>query len=151
MITRPAILNAIRAHGRAAYPEEGCGFLLGHAGPEGNTILTIRPVENRHAEMLDYLRRLATTGFAYTGASVVSKLFAVALLPVYTALIPTVAGLVVAIASALATTPRTGSRPTDLRSPARMMLRPAPRLGFRKTLNMSSSKSVRLLCSLLLH
>jgi O-antigen/teichoic acid export membrane protein len=38
--------------------------------------------------MLDYLRRLATTGIAYTGASVVSKLFSVALLPVYTTLIP---------------------------------------------------------------
>jgi O-antigen/teichoic acid export membrane protein len=38
--------------------------------------------------MLDYLRRLATTGIAYTGASVVSKIFSVALLPVYTALIP---------------------------------------------------------------
>ena len=37
--------------------------------------------------MLDYLRRLATTGFAYTGASVISKLVAVALLPVYTALV----------------------------------------------------------------
>lgn len=37
--------------------------------------------------MLDYLRRLATTGIAYTGASIVSKLFTVALLPVYTTLI----------------------------------------------------------------
>jgi len=34
--------------------------------------------------MADYLRRLATTGFAYTGASVLSKLIAVALLPLYT-------------------------------------------------------------------
>ena len=37
--------------------------------------------------MLSYLNRLATTGFAYTAASVLSKLIAVALLPVYTALI----------------------------------------------------------------
>jgi O-antigen/teichoic acid export membrane protein len=35
--------------------------------------------------MLGYLRRLATTGFAYTAASVLSKVFAVALLPIYTA------------------------------------------------------------------
>ena len=35
--------------------------------------------------MFDYLRRLATTGAAYTGSSVVSKLIAVFLLPVYTA------------------------------------------------------------------
>jgi O-antigen/teichoic acid export membrane protein len=34
--------------------------------------------------MLGYLRRLATTGFAYTASSVLSKLVAVALLPLYT-------------------------------------------------------------------
>ncbi len=35
--------------------------------------------------MSGYLRRLATTGAAYTAASILSKLFAVALLPLYTA------------------------------------------------------------------
>jgi O-antigen/teichoic acid export membrane protein len=35
--------------------------------------------------MLDYLRRLATTGAAYTASSVLSKLIAVFLLPIYTA------------------------------------------------------------------
>jgi len=34
--------------------------------------------------MLDYLRRLVSTGFAYTAASVVSKVIAVLLLPLYT-------------------------------------------------------------------
>src|SRR4051812_18483996 len=34
--------------------------------------------------MSDYLRRLATTGAAYTAASILSKLIAVALLPLYT-------------------------------------------------------------------
>src|ERR1043165_1227395 len=34
--------------------------------------------------MTGYLRRLATTGAAYTASSVVSKLIAVALLPLYT-------------------------------------------------------------------
>jgi len=34
--------------------------------------------------VLDYLRRLATTGFAYTAASVASKVLAVLLLPLYT-------------------------------------------------------------------
>ena len=34
--------------------------------------------------MSGYLRRLATTGAAYTGASILSKLIAVALLPLYT-------------------------------------------------------------------
>ena len=37
--------------------------------------------------MLSYLRRLATTGFAYTASSVFSKVIAVMLLPVYTALL----------------------------------------------------------------
>ena len=35
--------------------------------------------------MTGYLRRLATTGAAYTASSVLSKLIAVALLPLYTA------------------------------------------------------------------
>ena len=34
--------------------------------------------------MSGYLRRLATTGAAYTAASILSKLIAVALLPLYT-------------------------------------------------------------------
>src|SRR4051794_1099675 len=34
--------------------------------------------------MTDYLRRLATTGAAYTASSILSKLIAVALLPLYT-------------------------------------------------------------------
>ena len=36
--------------------------------------------------MTGYLRRLATTGAAYTASSVISKLIAVALLPLYTRL-----------------------------------------------------------------
>ena len=39
--------------------------------------------------MLDYLRRLATTGFAYTSASVLSKLIALVTLPIYTGLLTT--------------------------------------------------------------
>ena len=34
--------------------------------------------------MSGYLRRLATTGAAYTAASILSKVIAVALLPLYT-------------------------------------------------------------------
>jgi hypothetical protein len=34
--------------------------------------------------VFEYLRRLATTGAAYTASSVVSKLIAVFLLPIYT-------------------------------------------------------------------
>jgi len=39
--------------------------------------------------MLDYLRRLATTGAAYSAASIVSKILAVALLPLYTSYVST--------------------------------------------------------------
>lgn len=38
--------------------------------------------------MLDHLRRLATTGIAYSAASVFSKIVAVILLPIYTVLVP---------------------------------------------------------------
>ena len=42
-------------------------------------------ISARHTETVNgYLRRLATTGAAYTASSVLSKLFAVALLPIYT-------------------------------------------------------------------
>ena len=43
-----------------------------------------RASDRRARVMFEYLRRLATTGAAYTASSVVSKLIAVFLLPVYT-------------------------------------------------------------------
>jgi O-antigen/teichoic acid export membrane protein len=49
------------------------------------TFPTARPAgERRIAGVSGYLRRLATTGAAYTAASILSKLIAVALLPLYT-------------------------------------------------------------------
>jgi O-antigen/teichoic acid export membrane protein len=49
------------------------------------TVPTARPGgERRIAGVSGYLRRLATTGAAYTAASILSKLIAVALLPLYT-------------------------------------------------------------------
>ncbi len=49
------------------------------------TIPTARPTGARRiAGVSGYLRRLATTGAAYTAASIFSKLIAVALLPLYT-------------------------------------------------------------------
>lgn len=44
------ILRAIEAHGEATYPEECCGFLLGHASPEGNIITALCQVENAQGE-----------------------------------------------------------------------------------------------------
>ena len=49
MRTHPDILDAIRAHGQATYPEECCGFLLGHATAQGNYVVAASPVENRRA------------------------------------------------------------------------------------------------------
>jgi len=49
MRTHAHILDAIRAHGQATYPEECCGFLLGHATAKGNHVVTASPVENRRA------------------------------------------------------------------------------------------------------
>ena len=50
MRTSPDILDAIRAHGQTAYPEECCGFLLGHATAENNHVVAVAPVENRQSE-----------------------------------------------------------------------------------------------------
>jgi len=50
MHTRPSILEAIRAHGVATYPEECCGFLLGAVGEQGNQVTALQPVENRQVE-----------------------------------------------------------------------------------------------------
>jgi proteasome lid subunit RPN8/RPN11 len=47
MRIRTDVLDAIRAHGAATYPEECCGFLLGTAAPEGNHVAAIRRVPNR--------------------------------------------------------------------------------------------------------
>lgn len=47
MITTPNILDAIRNHGEAAYPEEGCGFLLGTVRDGANHVRAVRRVENR--------------------------------------------------------------------------------------------------------
>src|SRR5207247_205277 len=73
---------------------------LGPAGPRHRP-----PGDRRGPLMLGYLRRLATTGFAYTASSVLSKLIAVFLLPLYTRyLTPTDYGAAeVMLASVIAT------------------------------------------------
>ena len=48
MRTTEDILDTIRQHGREAYPEECCGFLLGRAGPEGNRVTALHRASNRH-------------------------------------------------------------------------------------------------------
>lgn len=40
------ILAQVRAHGEAAYPEEGAGFLLGSVAADDRSIISILPAEN---------------------------------------------------------------------------------------------------------
>lgn len=51
MITTQNILERIRQHGADAYPEEGCGFLLGTVTDEGeNRVTALRRAANRQPE-----------------------------------------------------------------------------------------------------
>lgn len=51
MITTESVLESIRHHGADAYPEEGCGFLLGTVTDDGeNRVATIRRAENQQDE-----------------------------------------------------------------------------------------------------
>jgi len=51
MITISNVLDNIRQHGAEAYPEEGCGFLLGTVTDDGdNRVTAIRRAVNRRSE-----------------------------------------------------------------------------------------------------
>lgn len=51
MITTDPILERIRRHGADAYPEEGCGFLLGTVTGDGeNRVTAVRRAKNRQDE-----------------------------------------------------------------------------------------------------
>jgi proteasome lid subunit RPN8/RPN11 len=51
MITTDDVLDQIRDHGADAYPEEGCGFLLGTVTEDGdNRVTAVRRATNRHPE-----------------------------------------------------------------------------------------------------
>jgi proteasome lid subunit RPN8/RPN11 len=51
LVLAPEPLAAIVAHGEQAYPNEACGFLLGHSAPGGRTVVAALPLENaREAE-----------------------------------------------------------------------------------------------------
>jgi len=67
MHTHPDILDAIRKHGQATYPEECCGFLLGQVTADGNVVAAARRVENREAENRD--RRYTITPKDYNAAN----------------------------------------------------------------------------------
>lgn len=50
MTTPDDVLNAIRRHGAQAYPEEGCGFLIGTVEDGDNHVLDTQPVANRQTD-----------------------------------------------------------------------------------------------------
>lgn len=50
MHANESILDAIRSHGADAYPEEGCGFLIGTVDDGQNHVHSIRRVANRQPE-----------------------------------------------------------------------------------------------------
>lgn len=50
MTTTNEVIESIRSHGQATYPEEGCGLLLGEVSPEQNRVVAAWPVVNREAE-----------------------------------------------------------------------------------------------------
>ncbi|MEX1248733.1 MAG: M67 family metallopeptidase [Anaerolineales bacterium] len=52
------LLAQIRAHGKAAYPEEGAGFLLGRANGEQRVLVSILPAENRREDSARHKRYL---------------------------------------------------------------------------------------------
>lgn len=45
-----AVLAQIQAHGEAAYPEEGAGFLLGRANSTDRQVISLLPAENRRED-----------------------------------------------------------------------------------------------------
>jgi proteasome lid subunit RPN8/RPN11 len=51
---RPGLAEAIHAHLRGAYPEEGCGVLLGRESGEARTVERVMPFENRRADQRDH-------------------------------------------------------------------------------------------------
>jgi len=55
-----AILNRIYAHGEAAYPEEGAGFLLGTIDGDQRQVAAILPLENAREDSARHNRYLLT-------------------------------------------------------------------------------------------
>lgn len=61
------ILDEIRAHGEATYPEECCGFLLGHPTEDTNVVVALHRAENQREENRE--RRFLITPADYLAAS----------------------------------------------------------------------------------
>lgn len=63
MKIKTSLLDQIRAHGEATYPEECCGLLLGKSSPEGNHVQALYPVKNQHAEHRERRYTIAPTDY----------------------------------------------------------------------------------------
>jgi proteasome lid subunit RPN8/RPN11 len=50
LVIRPGDLEAIGRHGEATFPEECCGFLLGHVREETTVVERLLPVENERPD-----------------------------------------------------------------------------------------------------
>ena len=71
METTKSILDAIRQHGSDAYPEEGCGFLLGTVTDGENHVTALHRATNRHVENRE--RRYELTADDYRDADTAAQ------------------------------------------------------------------------------
>ena len=72
MITTKSVLDTIRQHGADAYPEEGCGFLLGTVTDDGqNRVRALHRATNRRAENRE--RRYELTADDYRAADAAAQ------------------------------------------------------------------------------
>jgi proteasome lid subunit RPN8/RPN11 len=72
MITTQDVLAQIRDHGADAYPEEGCGFLLGTVTDDGtNRVVAARRAVNRQSERRT--RRYQLTAEDYRAADAAAR------------------------------------------------------------------------------
>jgi proteasome lid subunit RPN8/RPN11 len=71
MRVTPDVLDAIRRHGAEAYPEEGCGFLLGEVVDGENRVTDLKPVANRQSENRE--RRYQITPDDYRAADTAAR------------------------------------------------------------------------------
>jgi len=72
MITTDSVLEAIRQHGADAYPQEGCGFLLGTVTDDGdNRVTALHRAVNRRSENRE--RRYELTADDYRAADAAAQ------------------------------------------------------------------------------
>jgi proteasome lid subunit RPN8/RPN11 len=71
MTTTDDVLASIRRHGAQAYPEEGCGFLLGTMEEGENQVVDTEPVANRRTDNRE--RRYEITPDDYRAADRVAQ------------------------------------------------------------------------------